>query len=48
MMILTFLRVKNLQMYTNDFCDAGQVPILRYFEACIRSTQFKGSQIQIS
>ena len=22
-------------MYANIFCDAGQVPILRYFEACI-------------
>ena len=21
-------------MYANIFCDAGQVPILRYFEAC--------------
>ena len=22
-------------MYANKFCDAGQVPIFRYFEACI-------------
>ena len=22
-----------LPLYDNDFCDAGQVPILRYFEA---------------
>ena len=22
-------------IYVNNFCDAGQVPILRYFEACI-------------
>ena len=21
-------------LYANNFCDAGQVPILRYFEAC--------------
>ena len=21
-------------MYANKFCDAGQVPIFRYFEAC--------------
>ena len=25
-------------MYANIFCDAGQVPILRYFEACIGIT----------
>ena len=23
-------------MYANKFCDAGQVPIFRYFEACKR------------
>ena len=22
-------------IYVNNFCDAGQVPILRYFEACL-------------
>ena len=22
-------------MYANKFCDAGQVPIFRYFEACM-------------
>ena len=22
-------------IYANKFCDAGQVPILRYFEACV-------------
>ena len=22
-------------MYANKFCDAGQVPIFRYFEACV-------------
>ena len=36
-------RVKNLEIlvkiiffpvYAKSFCDAGQVPILRYFEAC--------------
>ena len=33
--ILIFL-VKNkfFPIYANNFCDAGQVPILRYFEAC--------------
>ena len=24
-------------MYTNKFCDAGQVPIFRYFEAWLKS-----------
>ena len=23
------------RLYANNFCDAGQVPILRYFEACV-------------
>ena len=27
-------------MYANIFCDAGQVPILRYFEACCGSFMF--------
>ena len=33
--ILTFLvKIKFFPMYANIFCDAGQVPISRYFEAC--------------
>ena len=32
--ILIFLvKIKNFPMYANIFSDAGQVPILRYFEA---------------
>ena len=32
--ILIFLvKIKNFPMYANILCDAGQVPILRYFEA---------------
>ena len=26
--------IKIFPMYANKFCDAGQVPIFRYFEAC--------------
>ena len=34
--ILTFLvKIKFFPMYANNFCDAGQVPISRYFEAWI-------------
>ena len=33
--ILIFLvKIKLFPIYANIFCDAGQVPILRYFEAC--------------
>ena len=33
--ILIFLvKIKFFPIYANNFCDAGQVPILRYFEAC--------------
>ena len=33
--ILIFLvKIKNFPMYANIFCDAGQVPISRYFETC--------------
>ena len=28
------VKIKFFPMYANIFCDAGQVPILRYFEAC--------------
>ena len=32
--ILLFLvKIKTFPIYANNFCDAGQVPILRYFEA---------------
>ena len=34
--ILIFLVKFNFfPIYANNFCDAGQVPILRYFEACM-------------
>ena len=34
--ILIFLmKIKYFPIYANNFCDAGQVLILRYFEACI-------------
>ena len=34
--ILIFLvKIKLFPIYANNFCDAGQVPISRYFEACI-------------
>ena len=33
--ILVFIvKIKFFPMYANIFCEAGQVPILRYFEAC--------------
>ena len=32
--ILIFLVKTFFPMYANIFCDAGQVPILRYFQAC--------------
>ena len=33
--ILIFLvKIKSFPIYANNFCDAGQVPIFRYFEAC--------------
>ena len=33
--ILMFLvKIKFLLIYANTFCNAGQVPILRYFETC--------------
>ena len=28
-------------MYANKFCDAGQVPIFRYFEACLGENSFE-------
>ena len=39
--ILIFLvKIKFFPMYANIFCDAGQVPSLRYFEACCWSISF--------
>ena len=36
--ILIFLvKITFFLLYANKFCDAGQVPILRYFEACIQT-----------
>ena len=33
--ILIFLvKIKFFPIYDNSFCDAGQVPIFRYFESC--------------
>ena len=33
--ILLFLvKINFFPIYVNNFCDAGQVPIFRYFEAC--------------
>ena len=33
--ILIFLvKIKYFPIYVSSFCDAGQVPIFRYFEAC--------------
>ena len=33
--ILIFLvKITCFPLYANKYCDAGQVPILRYFEAC--------------
>ena len=33
--ILIFLvKIKYFPIYANSFCDAGQVPIFRYFESC--------------
>ena len=41
--ILIFLmKIYNFSIYANNFCDAGQVPILRNFEAWDSSCQFKG------
>ena len=32
-------------MYANKFCDAGQVPIFRYFEACKGNNSLKHGAI---
>ena len=33
--LILLVKIKLFPIYTNIFCDAGKVPILRYFEACI-------------
>ena len=41
--ILIFLmKIKYFPIYTNNFCDAGQVLILRYFETCCIKQAPKG------
>ena len=32
--VIFLVKIKFFSMYANIFCDAGKVPILRYFEAC--------------
>ena len=32
--LIFLVKIKFFPMYANIFCDEGQVPILRYFEAC--------------
>ena len=32
--LIFLLKIKNFPIYVNNFYHAGQVPILRYFEAC--------------
>ena len=40
--ILIFLvKIKFFPIYANIFCDAGQVPIFRNFEACYRMKSIK-------
>ena len=31
--LIFFVKIKFFPIYSNNFCDAGQLPILRYFEA---------------
>ena len=33
--LIFLLKIKFSPIHANNFCDAGQVPIFRYFEACI-------------
>ena len=41
--ILIFLvKIKFFPILANSFCDAGQVTILRYFEACTKSKGLGG------
>ena len=40
--ILIFLvKIKYFPIYANSFCDAGQVPIFRYFKACLIGYNWK-------
>ena len=32
-----FVKIKFFPIYVNSFCDAGQVPIFRYFQAMERT-----------
>ena len=32
--LILLVKINCFPIYANKFCDAGQVPILRYFEAC--------------
>ena len=32
--LIFLVKIKFFPIYANIFCDAGQMPILRYFEAC--------------
>ena len=38
--VIFLVKIICFPIYANTFCDAGQVPILRYFEACIYSTVY--------
>ena len=33
--LISLLKIKFFPIYANNYFDAGQVPIFRYFEACI-------------
>ena len=47
--ILIFLvKIKKNPMYANIFCDAGQVPILRYFGVWNGITVFSDTMIRFS
>ena len=46
--ILIFLvKIYFFPIYVNNFCDAGQVPILRNFEACIAIPWFVRLYVEI-
>ena len=33
-MLIFLVKIKNIPIYANNFCDTGRVPIFRYFKAC--------------
>ena len=35
--LIFLVKINFFPIYANNFCDAGQVPILRYFEPCYAS-----------